>query len=309
MARYTGRSSPITSAAAPKFFSLGKSLAARRNARVTAASKPVVQKPSLTTSKQKEAEIQKTLDKSYMPSGLKLAKLRQLAAQHKILGQQARDFLHRSAGGVKQQGTEGLKKFETELLEAEQEVIAAQGGKNPMKFEYRQDADHPLRLAKKMVKGLYHEAAEQAAAAQRSTLLEQRQERLNIIHGILDRGQPAAAAPNSAAAPSVPSSTPAPTLQQPTPLPTASRPAFAPLSGGSRITENSGTPSLEPTPLGPPTVVHRAPDAIGQPNLEPVLPSSPPTETTAQPPVSPPSAPDVQLPDTSHLSDPFGGEE
>lgn len=298
--RYTGHfNGGLGGSTPPKFMSLGKSLAMRRN--TLRPSKPAhiaPVKPSLTSSKQKEAEIQKTIDKSYLPSGLKLAKLRQLAAQHKILGEHARDFLHRSAGGVKQQGTEGLKKFETELLEAEREAIAAQGGHDPMKFEYRKDADHPERLAKKMVKGLYKDAAKEAqehAADHHANVMEERQQRLAAIHGIMDRGQPNAQAPAQASTGSAaPSSQPS--LIQPTPLPNV-RPTFTPLSGGGHITEDAAHTSVEPTISAPTTIAPESPAPISEPVVTPTAPEP-------APPVV-----DVQLPDTSHLSDPFGGED
>jgi hypothetical protein len=300
MAHYEFRSK-VSGAGTPEYFSLAKQLATQRAGfRANKKMTPTPVRPSLTSSKEKESVIKETIEKSFLPSGLKLAKLRQLAAQHKIMGEMGRRFLHETEAGKKIQGKEGLVKLDTDILEAETEAIELQGGHDPRHFEYRKDADHPERLGKKMFSHQVHAAAEHAAAEaadKHATVMQERQAHHAMIHGILDRAP--------AAAPAVANAQPtaAPSLQQPTPLSAsvaAHSTPFVPMSGGGHITQSEPTSQPEPVAIGAPVTLHHEQPSSPVPEPTPIAPE--PTPTT-------PAAPDVQLPDMGHLSDPFGGDE
>ena len=291
MSRYVGRQlpgSPSTGSNAGGFFNFTKQLVARRGAARQAPKKIAPLKPSLITSKQKEAEIQKTLSTEWMPSGLKLAKLRQLAAQGKVLGDKARDFLARSEAGKKIEGSDSLKKYEAELLRAELEATPNAGGHSPLKYELRKEGTAHLETkAKTMVRGLYRDAAEQAKeqAAQSTNLtaMQQRQARLATIHAVIgQRQQP----PGGYPAPASRSATP--TLITPTPLtevagaPRSGSPLYtAPTGIGSHIPGAHATGDSPVTGFGLPVVAPREPMAAPTASDAPISEHAAPAEATA----------------------------
>ncbi|MEK7637785.1 MAG: hypothetical protein AAB402_05390 [Patescibacteria group bacterium] len=293
MARYVGRQlpgSPSTGSNAGGFFNFTKQLVARRGATRQAPKKIAPLKPSLITSKQKEAEIQKTLSTEWMPSGLKLAKLRQLAAQGKVLGDKARDFLARSEAGKKIEGSDSLKKYEAELLRAELEATPNAGGHSPLKYELRKEGTAHLETkAKTMVRGLYQDAAkqakEQAAQSTNLTAMQQRQARLATIHAVIgQRQQPPAGYP----APASRSATP--TLITPTPLteteipdaPRSGSPLYtAPTGIGSHIPGVHATGDSPVTGFGLPVVAHREPTTAPTASDAPISEHAAPAEATA----------------------------
>ncbi len=266
MTRYTGRQLPGTPSlpgGTGGFMNFTKQLVARRGVARAAPKKIAPVKPSLTTSKQKEGEISKLIDTRYMPSGMQLAELRQLAAAGKVLSpKEARDFLHRSEAGKKLDTREGLQKFEAELLKAE--LLATKDAvKSPIRYKYRQGGEaHIDQKAKQLVKGLYQDSAkqaqEQAAESSHLNALQERQARLATLHAAM---RPTAPAP--ATAPGVrPSSTP--TLQAVGPLsvptqtiPHTGSPLVAPPSGVGSHVPGTYSPTSDPTVgLGMPVVKH-----------------------------------------------------
>lgn len=316
MARYTGRQLPGSNSASPSsggFFNLGKQLAARRGLNRPVPKKIAPVKPSLTTSKQKEAEVSKLINKDYLPSGMQLARLRQLAARGKILNpKEARDFLHRSEAGKKLDTREGLQKFEAELLKAELQATADEVN-NPIKYKFREGGEsHLNQKAKELVKGLYKESAdqahEQAVEASKVNALQDRRARLETLHAAI-RPQAPVAAPS----PSMHTSN-MPSLQAVEPLttgvPTAPRtgsPLITPPTGvGSHVPDAHLTTDVPTVGVGMPTVVHH----------EAVPPPAPITEPTPQamPFFQEPEPLDQLVPshpvvptETAPISDAFGG--
>jgi len=313
MARYTGRQSPgisNSSSANGGFLGLGAQLAARRNLNRPAPKKVTSVKPSLTTSKQKEAEISKLISKDYLPSGMQLAKLRQLAAQGKILNpKEARDFLHRSEAGEKIDTREGLQKFETELLKAELQATK-DAVNSPIKYKFRESGEARInQKAKELVKGLYKESAEQAhqhtTESAKTNALQDRQARLATLHAAIRPSTPTAT-PTPALRSSI-----TPTLQtiEPLSVPTqnpARSSSVVPLSGGSHlpnIHQATGEPSVN---LGMPVVAHRETSAPGTQVSEPVTPSLPTFQEPEPLNQTLPSHPAVPT-ETAPVSDAFGG--
>ncbi len=272
MARYTGRQLPGLPSAGSTggFLNFTKQLIARRSVARPAPKKIEPVKPSLITTKQKEAEIQKTLSTKWMPSGLHLAKLRQLAAQKKILDQKsARDFLHKSAAGTKLGTRESLQKFETELLAAELAVTTG-AVNSPIKYKLRQGgAEHLNQKAKMLVKELYQDAATNAQAQTESPQLnamQERQARLATLHASI---HPPTPPPGQTSAPAVshhPGATP--TLQAVAPLtssvsaPRTGSPLVAPPSGlGSHIPGAHDEIGDSAVSIGMPVVTRHEPTA------------------------------------------------
>ena len=264
-------------------FDFTKQLVSRRSVARQAPKNIAPVKPSLTTAKQKEAEINRLIDKSYLPSGMRLAKIRQLAAQGKVLPpKEARDFLHRSEAGKKLEGKE-LLKYEKELLEAE--VEATQDAvHSPIKYKFRGD-EHFEEKAKLLYKQLRQEgidkAREESAVGAKLTAMQERQERLKTITNVL---HPQSPAPGTSTAPAVShlgGATPMQPMQAVEPLATvhpSGSPLVAPPSGvGSHIPGTYG-PITDPTIVGLPTL-HREPQSTtpvpSAPLAEPLVPPIP----------------------------------
>ncbi len=321
MSHYQGRSfggSPI-GGGIPKFQSLGGQLAANKQMHTAAASKIVVKKPVLSSSKDKEMEIKRTLESKYIPGKLKLDALRKLAKEGKILGENARDFVHRSEAGRRLDSSQSIKKFESELLEAELEATQDVAGSSPLKYKFRQGGKTHLEAkAKEMVKGLYQDNADQAKEAAMQThelsKLEERRAHLNTVHGIIGQAKT-----QNASAPGMHrAATTMPQMQEVAPLSSVEQPVSLP----NRIPSYSAPLSAPPTGVG--IHVPGAYQNLDTPNPsmgvpivaghEPTVPAPHvPTASEAvapvEPVVSPVPAHDVQLPDTSHLGDAFGGDE
>lgn len=316
MSRYEGRKlpgPPSGSSGIGGFFSLGKQLASRRGLNRDAPKKIAPVKPSLTTSKQKAGEIEKIINKDFVPSGMQLVKLRQLAAQGKILNpKEARDFLHRSEAGRKLDTRESIQKYESELLKAELEATR-EAVNNPIKYKFREGGEaHINQKAKELVKGLYKESAEQAHAQAAETskmdAIQERHARLATLHAAL-RPAPPAVAPTPGMR-----SGPMPTLQavEPVSSPTASRPPtgsplVAPPSGvGSHVPGAHTSVDESGVGLGMPVVVHHETPVQVAPISEPATPSMPAfqePEPLDQPLPSHPTVPAESAP----VSDAFGG--
>lgn len=323
MARYVGRQLPGSSGTgsnAGGFFNFTRQLVTRRGAAGQAPKKIASKKPSLITSKQKETEIQKTLSTEWMPSGLRLAKLRQLAAQGKVLGGKARDFLARSAGGKKLEGSDSLKKYEAELLQAE---LEATGEHSPLKYELRKGGTAHLETkAKTMVRGLYRDAAEQAKeqAAQSTSLtaMQQRQARLATIHAVIGQSQqPPAGYPAPASRPVTPTFiTPTP-LTEVTDAPRSGSPLYtAPTGIGSHIPGAHSIMDDSTVNIGLPAVAHHEPTTpviSTAPGGEAIIPPEPinlqPKSFSIQPESSDqPMPPLPTIPaESPHTGDAFGG--
>lgn len=323
MARYTGRQLPGStgaSASSGGFFNLGKQLAARRGLNRPIPKKIAPVKPSLTTSKQKEAEVSKLINKDYLPSGMQLAKLRQLAAQGNILNpKEARDFLHRSEAGKKLDTREGLQKFEAELLKAELQATR-EDVNSPIKYKFREGGEsHLNQKAKELVRGLYKESAEQAheqaVEASKANTLQDRQARLATLHAAI-RPQAPAANPTPTMR-----SGPMPTLQAVEPLPSSAPTATnrnssftaTPIGSGSHIPDAHPMTDQSSAGLGIPVAVrHEAATTMPVPSAEPNLQSEPigadQSANLNPKPFDAPLPPHPSVPtETTPISDAFGG--
>ncbi|MBI5466696.1 MAG: hypothetical protein HY975_00565 [Candidatus Kerfeldbacteria bacterium] len=208
MARFTGRKidslmNRSTSTTGSVVSNMASQLMARRGLGASTPKKIIPPKPMLSTAQQKEGELKRMVATKWLPSGLRLARLRQMAAKGKILGGDARDFLTRSNAGKKLQTSESIMKLEKELLRAAKEVTADRPGRNPLKYQYRKGGEEKIeQQAKTMFKELKVKTAEEAKpkddGAERSRL-DQRRDRLNSL---FNRIAPApGAAPAAAAQP------------------------------------------------------------------------------------------------------------
>lgn len=316
MSRYEGRKlpgQPSGSSGIGGFFSLGKQLASRRGLNRDTPKKIAPIKPSLTTSKQKAGEIEKMINKDFVPSGMQLAKLRQLAAQGKILNpKEARDFLHRSEAGKKLETRESIQKYESELLKAELEATR-EAVSSPIKYKFREGGEaHLNQKAKELVKGLYKESAEQAnaqaAEASKMDAIQERHARLATLHAALRPPTPSASPTSPARSSTVP------TLQAVEPVTKTAAaqhrtgsPLVAPPSGvGSHVPGAHAPVDELGVGLGMPVVVRPETPAPTAPISEPVAPSAPvfqEPEPLDQPMPSHPAVPVESAP----VSDAGGG--
>lgn len=328
------RSSGLGGATAPKFFSLARQLAVRRTNLRPISHKPPTAIPSLKTSALNE-EIKRTLSPNYIPHGLNVKELRDMAKrdlQHRsgdkygtMTTEEARKFLHDTESGGNIKGTQAVIRIDKELLKAEFEAVHEKGGHNPMRFGYRKDADHPDRSAKVMFHEQQRDAAGKAEVVAKPTLADQRRAHNALVNSMLSRGQQQPATPATPARST--GSMPSITMAEPVPLVTNSptrASSMSPMSGGGHITQVASadettipsvtvgvpvavsaeashhvTPTIEPvTPLEPTSVVS-----------EPFVPTVEPQIQAPEPSTSTPAASPVELPDMSQVSDPFGGED
>lgn len=306
MSRYQPRNSFLqrgTTPTAGPAFGFAKQLAMQRHGNRPIPKKITPVKPVLSSTKQKEGEIKKILDKNFIPSGLRLAKMRQLAAQHKILGEKARDFLHRSEAGHRLDNSDSIIKYEAELVEAAAEATAGQAGHSPIKFKFRGE-DHLREKGKMLYRKLQQESAEQAHKEQQqlnqANALADRRERLAAMHAAIN---PAAA-------------------QAPAQTPTASTRATMPLlavtqlprtegaagNPGTLYATRSGTPGDAPHhPLGQADVASLGvPGVAGHEHMGTPTITPPDSASPATAPANPPPSTEVTLPSTDHLGDAFG---
>lgn len=308
----------------PTHFSLSRQLSDRRLSRHAAVQHVAPSKPFLSTSKQKGAELEKTVE-NFLPSGLKLAKLRQLAAQEKIMKGMKFKFQHETEAGHRVEGKEGLIKLDTDILKAEEEAIHLLGKHDPRTFDIRKEEGHQGRSAKVLVKGLYHDAAEKAKDAVKPSLADRRRAHNEAVNEILSQGRQQPATPATSVHPT--GSAPLANMAEPTPLATNTptrASSKSPVSGGGRITQAAASDesSISAVTIGVPVAVSAEASHRVTPTIEPVTPLEP-TNVITEPSLSlvephiqasesstpAPAAPSVELPDMSHLSDPFGGED
>lgn len=210
MARFSGRKidtimSRPTSTTGSVVSSMASQLIARRGLNASTPKKIIPPKPVLSTAQQKEGELKRMVATKWLPSGLRLARLRQMAGKGKILGGDARDFLARSNAGKKLQTSESIIKLEKELLRAAKEVTAGRPGRSPLKYQYRKGGEEKIeQQAKTMFKELKVTTAEAAKpkddGAERSRL-DQRRDRLNSL---FNRIAPAPGAAPTMAQPKAP---------------------------------------------------------------------------------------------------------
>lgn len=253
-------------------------------------------KVKLSTSREKERVVKGLVEKPYLPAALKLQKLRQLAASGKILTpDERRQFLELSAAGKRLESSERIKQFDEELLKAMHQVAADQPGQSPLRYRYRGSGKEH-----EQARALYHQAEKTAAAERRETAEEQKQEVMTELAARRQRLAELMGRIKPAAPPAAPAQQPAnqsrpvwrPVTVEPTPLaktPPSRTPSLAQFAGG-------GSENVFPQPT------------LDEPRIEP---PSRPIEDAAQPTAADTKGsapkPDVPLPDTSHVSDPFGG--
>lgn len=273
--------------AAPQ--SLSASLLSKRTAQQSEPKNSAAVKLTAVTTKEKQKFLDKTFTKGHATSSIQLLKMRQMANkglhnEKHFLGDKARGFLHRSAGGVKLQGEE-LKKFiEAGIqgeIEATEETLS-----NPLEFHVRNEGTrHLSSKANVLIRKLKKEAEHQAALQKpKPDELAMRRERLDTLHARL-------------ATPNQPQSTAAavkPAAYSPMPLGT-----ITPLSSGggshqpavSRYLNTAGghTPNSFTPPGGSgryspstvePTSITTPANTTTEKNIAPPVPSVPTAEPT-----------------------------
>lgn len=271
--------------------SLSAKLLAQHDARHAQREKAAAPKFSLTTTRQKQDLLKETIT-GHMTSAIQLLKMRARAAKelHKkdnFLGEHARDFLHRSAGGKKLESSAAIEKLVEEGIEAEIEQTQ-DDVHSPVDYKLRQESEsHRKFSAKKIVRDYRKEQEREAQKhAPHEDDLAKRKEALSALHARLT-----AQAPTSAPAVSRPS-TPTMTFMQPMPLPTTGT------GSGHPLTPHYSSP------------LHSQPSAPALGHIEPVAPVSTDqatpsiadnTDTPVDPAPVEPTAPEP------HIGDAFGG--